>query len=173
MFCWSSYPKKIEIGSNRCSWCHTWRPPLSFARAGDGSQINNSNENKPKEYPNSDDRIDLLLSSGGVGVPTIQATRSWVWDWETSVENGWENPPKNLSEATAPFLKQQPIVPGDWETNGWENPPTEPAPKNPRRQIWQLAPRPSLWLKTPKLTLLGKDHENPPTSPRSISEIKY
>ena len=50
--------------------------------------------NKPKEYPNSDDTIDLFLRSG-VGVWTIHPTLTWVGDWETNVggtpEKTWED----------------------------------------------------------------------------------
>ena len=74
---------------------------------------------------------------------------------ERNVKHSWRNPPKNFYEATAICPKTE----GDCETNVKNCLETkEPfgrrkpfAAKNPRRQRCHFAPRPLLWLKTPKL----------------------
>ena len=80
--------------------------------------------------------------------------------WETNVENGWGS--------TEPLLKPQPFTPktaGDSETNvqnSFGNTPKNllggesHLRKKPRTQTCHFAPKPLLWLKTPKLLLLGK-----------------
>ena len=79
----------------------------------------------------------------------------------------WRNPPQNLFCSNSHLPKK---MAGHCETHGKNclgNTPKNllrgeshlPQSNSPRRQTLHFAPRPVLWLKTPKLTLLGKKEQ--------------
>ena len=76
-----------------------------------------SQQNNPREYPNSNAMMGGFLRTGydGRDMSTIHATLTPGGDWEINVKHRLRNPPKNFYEATA-----------IWETNvknSWRNPP--------------------------------------------------
>ena len=137
-------PKAIHITllggtsiSANCFRIHISRRSAPDTRLSSYGFDSRNLQNKPKEQPNSNDTINLFLSSGGVGASTIHATPSSVGDWEEhSKKPFWSN--SHLFQTTA----------GDWETNVGGTLHTTfskaiaTGPKNPRRQICQFAPRP-------------------------------
>ena len=113
------------------------------------------NWNKPKEYPNSNDMMGRFQRTGFLWSRHVNNSRSF-------------DPRRSLGDkckAQLAELKKQPFTPksaGDPETNVqnslWlQRTFWEALLQKNRRQTCHFAPRPLLWLKTPKLTLFGKN----------------
>ena len=100
---------KLSDSKNRCLWL------LKTRRANICIFVHNNN-NKPKEYPNSNDMLGGFLRTGFGWVRDLNNSRNLTGgDWEINVKHTWRNPPKNFYEATT-----------IWETNvknSWQNPP--------------------------------------------------
>jgi len=93
-------------------------------------------KNKPKQHPNSNDMMGRFLRTG--------------FAWLRHVNNSYNFDPWNgLGDKCEELFGEH-----SKEHFGRRKPF---ASKNPRRQTCHFAPRTLLWLKTPKLTLLGKN----------------
>ena len=122
------------------------------------------NNNKPKEYPNSNDMMGHFLRTGFVWLRHVNNSR----DFDPRRRLGGKCKAQLAELSTEPFLKQQPFTTktaGHSETNvqnslgntpknllGGESHLLQRTPEDKR----VIAPRPLLWLKTPKLTLFRK-----------------
>ena len=146
---------------------------------------NNKNNNKPKEYPNSNDMLGGFLRTGFGWVRDLNNSRNLTggdWEinlkhtwrnppknfyeataiWETNVKNSWQNPPQNLfwSNSRLPKKPQETVRPmwrtvwGTLQITFWEAKTI--CCKEPQKTSVSFAPRPLVWLKTPKLMPLKK-----------------
>ena len=87
-------------------------------------------------------------------------------DWETNVKKSWRHPPKNLfwnnshlRDKCGIFVKQpQWNLGGTFRGTLWQR--KTDLSQRTRESPKQFCPEPLLWLKTPKLLLLGKKHQN-------------
>ena len=88
----------------------------------------------------------------GWDMSTTHATLTQERDWETNVEKSWQNPRKDL------FWSFWAIWERKTEHLPWNLLAAQDGsnPENQRDSESTPAPKPLLWLKTPKLLLLGK-----------------
>ncbi len=104
---------------------------------------------KPKEYPNSNDMMGRFLQAGGVWVRHVNNSRRR--QMQRTVGGTLQ---KTFSEATAICPKNCRWL-GHQCREQLQQHSKEPFGSRKKTNV-SFRPRPSLWLKTPKLTLLGK-----------------